>query len=122
MNKKYFCKQCKKEVEILEENIDESGHLFKVLGCGHETAHEVKVGDSGKGEDKNKVDRLWDSLSITFISILISVGLTIGFGIGGLTKNLYLGILGFILGLFFTALVLKYFKNFLIKYVSWIWK
>ena len=57
MNKKIYCNQCKKEMEILEERVDEYGHLLKVLSCGHETAREVNVSDKGIGSDEFRITK-----------------------------------------------------------------
>jgi len=58
MNKKFYCNQCKKEVEILEERVDEHGYLFKVLSCEHETAREVNVRDKGIGSDEFRITKV----------------------------------------------------------------
>ncbi len=58
MNKKIYCNQCKKEMEILEERVDEHGHLFKVLSCGHETAREVKVSNKGISNDEFRITKV----------------------------------------------------------------
>jgi hypothetical protein len=58
MNKKFYCNQCKKETEILEERVDEYGHPFKVLSCGHETAREVNVSDKGIGSDEFRITKV----------------------------------------------------------------
>ncbi len=128
MSKKYYCNQCKKEVEILEEKIDENGHSFKVLSCGHETPREVKVSDSGEGKDvitvvkklRYEIKQAWDSLSFTLISILITVTLTVFFGVVSLTKNFSLSIVYAVLSVILIIFFLKFFKNSLIKITNWI--
>jgi len=124
----YFCNQCKKEVEILKEKTDEYGHPFKVLSCGHETPREVKVSDNGRGKDvitivknlKYEIRQVWDSLSFTLISVLITVALTVGFGVGSLTKNPCFSIICAVLSVILIIIFLKFFKNFLIKITKWI--
>jgi|GEM_PF-6210749 len=114
---KEWCEQCKKESEILETKLDEWGHPVKVLECGHEIT-EVFISDSGKGIDKVKVERLWDSISLTLTGILISVGLTVGFGVGSLTRNLLLGIASAVFSPILMFFVLKRFRNSLIKFIN----
>ena len=128
MNKKFYCNQSKKEEEVLEEKTDEYGHQFKVLSCGHETPREVKVSDSGIGKDvitivkklKYEIKQTWDSLSLTLISVLITVALTVGFGIESLIKNPRLSIVFALLSVILIIFFLKFFKNFLIKTTNWI--
>lgn len=121
MSKKY-CNVCKKEMEILEKKVDENGHPYEILSCHHETPRRVTVVDQGKGYDKIDINRLWDSLSIAFISILITVWLTILFGLWGVTKKPCIGIIGSIIGVILIGLFLKKFRNFLIKHMAWIRK
>ncbi len=128
MNKKIYCDQCKKEVKILREETDKNGHRFKILGCGHETPREIRVSDSVTGKDtitivknlKYEVRQIWDSFSFTFISVLITAALTVGFGVGSLTKNLYLSIISAFSSILLIILFFRHCKNSLIKFARWV--
>ncbi len=57
MEEKFYCKKCKRGRDVSEEKVDEYGHPFKILSCGHETPREVKVSDNGRVNDGIRITK-----------------------------------------------------------------